>query len=146
MSKTGLRQSEHNMAVDFMKMVRLYECDYPELRYIAAWPNGGERSGKAASKIKAEGGRPGPLDYLCPIEKNNFNGLAIELKTQTGVVSEEQRDWIAMLKKNNWSVSVARSSQQAWDIVRWYFDLPETPTIGDLKRNNWKLCNEKQQY
>lgn len=141
--KHGLTISEHNSAIEFFKMVRLYECDYPDLKFIAAWPNGGKRTSKEGSRIKAEGGRPGPLDYVCPIARNGLNGLAIELKTLTGTVSPEQKEWITMFERNNWSVSVARSSQQAWDIVRWYFGIPMTPTISDMKRNNWKLSHDK---
>jgi hypothetical protein len=46
--------------------------------------------------------------------------LAIEVKTDTGVVSPEQRDFIALVRRHGGIAGVARSVADAKDIVNGY--------------------------
>lgn len=46
--------------------------------------------------------------------------LAIEVKTATGIVSQEQKDFIALVRKNQGLAGVARSVADAEDIARGF--------------------------
>ena len=72
--------SEHTEAVVFMRAVRGAEAQWPELRWLFAVPNGGWRAKRTAAAMKAEGAKPGVPDYLLPVARGGFSGLAIELK------------------------------------------------------------------
>src|SRR5690606_5168813 len=85
-----------------------------------AVPNGGWRAKRTAAAMKAEGAKPGVPDYLLPVPRGEHVGLAIELKTATGRVRPEQREWLHHLEASGWLTVVARGWEQAWDVVRDY--------------------------
>lgn len=111
---------EHVEAVNFMRAVRLAEARTPELRWLFAVPNGGDRNVIVAAKMKAEGVKPGVPDYLFPVKRGGFNGLAIELKSMTGTASREQKEWIEALRAQGWRAEVCRGWACAWDVLRDY--------------------------
>ena len=113
-----LQPSEHVEAVRLVQVVRLHEARFPILRLLFAVPNGGHRNKVAASKLKAEGVKPGVPDYLLPVRSGEFAGLAIELKTRTGCASREQKQWIADLRAQGWRAEVCRGWEQAWAVLR----------------------------
>src|SRR5690606_40216997 len=104
--------AEHVEAVMFMRAVRGAEADWPELRWLFAVPNGGWRAKRTAAAMKAEGAQAGVPDYLLPLARGGYAGLAIELKTATGRVSPEQRAWLAHLAAQGWQAVVARGWEQ----------------------------------
>lgn len=124
---------EHAEAVALMQRVRLHEARWPQLRWLAAVPNGGWR-GKprklrnatlpptAASKAKAEGVRPGVPDYLWPQRSAPYIGLALELKAKGGRVDPSQREWLAHLEAQGWKCVVAYGADEAWAAIREYCD------------------------
>lgn len=111
---------EHVEAVNFMRAVRLAEGHTPELRLLFAVPNGGFRSKRTAGRMWAEGQRAGVPDYLFPVARGGFRGLAIELKSMTGTASREQKEWIEALRAQGWRAEVCRGWACAWDVVRDY--------------------------
>jgi len=115
--------SEHVEAVMFMRAVRGALGDWPELRWLFAVPNGGWRAKRTAAAMKAEGVKPGVPDYLLPVGRGGYVGLAIELKTATGRPRPEQRAWLAHLEGQGWHAVIARGWEQAWDAVRDYMAL-----------------------
>lgn len=119
--------TEHAEAAMLMRAVRGAVDVWPELRWFAAVPNGGHRSKRAAVAMKAEGVNPGVPDYLMPVQRGGYVGLAIELKTDKGRVSPDQRDWLAHLQEQGWQAVVARGWEEAWGVVRDYMaaDGPE---------------------
>jgi hypothetical protein len=112
--------TEHAEAAMFMRAVRDAEADWPELRWLFAVPNGGKRSRKTAADLKAEGVKPGVPDYLLPVPRGGAVGLALELKTATGRVRPEQREWLAHLEAAGWQVAVVRGWEAAWAVTRDY--------------------------
>lgn len=119
-SSIARARTEHVEAVTLIRVVRMHENRWPELRLLFAVPNGGARNAIVAKKLKAEGVRPGVPDYLLPVARAGFHGLALELKTLTGYASREQRDWIASLRREGWRAEVCRGWSAAWDVLREY--------------------------
>ena len=115
-------RTEHVEAVHLMRVVKLHESKFPELRLLFAVPNGGQRNKIVAGKMKAEGVKPGVPDYLLPVPMGGHAGLAIELKTATGYASKEQKQWIADLRAHGWRAEVCRGWEQAWNVVREYLE------------------------
>lgn len=125
--------SEHVEAVMFMRAVRGAMGDWPELRWLFAVPNGGWRAKRTAAAMKAEGAQAGVPDYLLPLARGGYAGLAIELKTATGRVRPEQRAWLAHLEGQGWQVAVARGWEQAWDVARDYMALEPRQTAQEAR-------------
>jgi hypothetical protein len=112
---------EHHEAVMLMRAVRGAEPTWPELRFFAAIPNGGWRSKRVAAQLKAEGVRKGVPDYLFPIPRGGYTGLAIELKrVKEGRTSPEQREWLDALSAAGWHTAVARGWEQAFAVLKDY--------------------------
>lgn len=99
----------------------------PALRWMFHCPNGGKRDAITGGQMRALGVKPGVPDLLMPIAHGPYAGLAIEMKSSTGTATTEQRDWMAELVENNWSVSLCRSADEARAVVMTYFqlELPE---------------------
>jgi hypothetical protein len=103
-----------------MQIVGLHRGKYPEAGLLFAVPNGGERNTIVGARMKAEGVKRGVPDYVLPVARGGFHGLAIELKAKGGRVSPEQRQWLDALRAQGWAAYVAWGADQAWDIVRKY--------------------------
>lgn len=114
------KRTEHAEAVTLMKAVRYAEGKHPELRLLFAVPNGGDRHPAVAAKMKAEGVKAGVPDYLLPVARGGFHGLAIELKTATGSASREQKGWLADLRAQGYRAEVCKGWQQAFDTLTDY--------------------------
>ena len=67
-----------------------------------------------AAMMKAEGLRAGVPDIMFPWANNTHNGLAIEFKSHTGRLSDEQKDYLALLDQHHWKTCVLRDAEQAW--------------------------------
>jgi hypothetical protein len=61
----------------------------PALGLLFAIPNGGARSLRTASRLKAEGVVPGIPDLCLPVARRGFHGLWIELKRDHASPSAE---------------------------------------------------------
>lgn len=137
--------TEHVEAVMFMRAVAGALDTWPELEWLFHVPNGGARARKTAGALKAEGVKPGVPDYLLPVGRGGYVGLALELKTAKGRVSPEQCEWLAHLAAQGWQAVVARGWEQAWDVVRDYMALeprqttqearPSVPGVSTLQRD-----------
>jgi hypothetical protein len=115
---------EHAEAVAFMRWVKLNEAAHPELRWLHAIPNGGDRNVIVAAKMKAEGVRKGVLDYAWPVRSGRFAGMIIELKrVGIGKVSHEQREWMDHYEGQGWNVRVCYGADEAIDAVKAYLSV-----------------------
>lgn len=104
-------------------------------------PNGGARSVIAGQFMKMEGARKGVCDLMLAVPKGNNkpplpwrisydlgenpgrplpHALFLELKTETGVLSAEQKTYHAILREQNYKVEVARSLDEAKKIISEY--------------------------
>lgn len=101
--------SEHDEQRNF---VRWFKLAYPGVR-IMAIPNGGARNIATAARLKAEGVVSGVPDLFVPAWH-----LWIEMKkVRGGVVSENQKDWIAYLEGVGYSAIVCRGAVHAIEMV-----------------------------
>ena len=96
-------------------------CKYLDLKRILYChvPNGGGRSKIEAAIMKGLGVKAGVPDLLIfdrPIP--GIAGCAIEMKSATGRVSPQQKEWLDALEKRGWLVCVARSAGEAIAFLR----------------------------
>lgn len=106
---------------------------YPELYWLFAVPNGGERPKSVAAAMKAEGAKDGVSDIFLPIKRGPWSGLWIELKRparpdlnhKEGVVSKEQKKWIDHFKSQDYGAMVCIGWEQARDNIVAYLEYKE---------------------
>ena len=68
------------------------------------------------------GMRKGVPDLVLPIPMRGFHGLYIEMKTEKGRLSLEQKRWIDALKTFGYCTEVARGWEEARDLLSWYME------------------------
>ena len=99
--------------------------EYCELRGIPVVhiPNEGERSVTYGALLKRMGMKRGFPDLFFPIARRGFHGLFIEMKTDKGKLSEDQRKWLTELSKEGYLCRVCRSLEAVIDILSQYYSL-----------------------
>lgn len=90
--------------------VRWFRLVYPNIgKLLFAVPNGGSRNKIEAAIMKAEGITAGVSDLILLYGNGKYNSLCIEMKTETGRLSENQKTWLKLASKNGSKCIVCRS-------------------------------------
>jgi hypothetical protein len=87
---------------------------------LFAIPNGGLRNLSVATKLKAEGVKKGVPDMFLPLANETYHGLFIELKTETGRASKEQKEMIDKLNANGYRAVVCFGYKSAIEEIKNY--------------------------
>lgn len=110
--------SEHLLQTKVVQYVRTF---YPEV-LICSIPNGAGTTAKNRLQLYAEGLLPGMPDLFIAEPRKGFNGLFIEMKTDTGTESPAQKRIRNRLEDNNYLCYVARSDITAINIIEAYLE------------------------
>jgi hypothetical protein len=98
---------------------------------------GGSRHPAEAKKLRQMGVRQGIPDLLLPHAMPDASGgaswgLALELKSPSGRLRDEQRWWLRRLLEQGWAVAVAYGFDEARYIIERYLDGDHEPQGLDL--------------
>lgn len=101
---------------------------WPELEFMYAVPNGGQRNIMTAARMKAEGVRKGVPDICLPArrltnQRSYLSGLYVEMKIGTNKLSEEQAKFKKFLENQGYFHAICFTFEQARDVVLWYLNL-----------------------
>ena len=112
---------EHDIQV---AIVGLLESIEPTPLYSATV--GGVRLAmNTAKKMKEAGYSKGVPDMLVYEPRGMYAGLAIEVKTEKGRASEEQKAWVRNLNDRGWRAEICKGFEECADVICEYFDLYE---------------------
>lgn len=91
---------------------------------LFAVPNGAHLASGyiGASRLKAEGMRPGALDLVLAVPRDQFHGLFLEMKYGRNKPSEDQDAFIAYLLGAGYHASVQWSADSAIAAIKEYLD------------------------
>ena len=113
--------TEHAEQCALMDWAQMAYGKHPELRWLYAIPNGGFRAMSIAVKLKAEGAKAGVCDLFLPVSRGGHHGLYIEMKrTKGGVLSADQKDFIAFVQAQGYRADVCKGWVQAKDVLLDY--------------------------
>lgn len=118
------RDLEHQEAVALMEWKRTQLANHPDLKFLYAIPNGGDRNPIVAARIAAEGTVAGVSDYHLPVARGGHIGLYLELKEPKGRPSQDQLDWLDAVRSKGHAGVVAYGWVQAAAFLLWYLELP----------------------
>lgn len=93
---------------------------YPNALYCAS-AGGMFTSMKQAIKMKATGYVKGFPDLQICEPNGKYFGLFIEVKTEKGVVSKEQKEWIKQLNKRGYYATYVKGFDEAIKVIDGYF-------------------------
>ena len=88
-------------------------------------PNGGTRDAIEGRHLKQQGVKPGVPDLCLPVPRGLYHALYIEMKTETGRLTPEQKYWGEQLKAQGNMWEVCHGWQSAVRVLEWYLSLPE---------------------
>ncbi len=114
-AKAGTEHS-HQVAL----FVWAQQSGIPELKWMFAIPNGGQRTAVAGARLKAEGVKAGVPDIFLPIYRRTWSGLWIELKKPKGVVSDDQNIWLDFLATQEYCTRVCWGWEEARNALLEY--------------------------
>ncbi|WP_151812561.1 VRR-NUC domain-containing protein [Acinetobacter bereziniae] len=118
------KPQETDLQKDLIKTLKLIRYKGRSLRdFVYAVPNGGYRTKRNASTLKAEGLTAGIPDLHCFVAVHPYHSLYIEMKTETGDLTESQESMIPMLRQEGHKVVICRSTQSALDELFKYLGI-----------------------
>lgn len=88
-------------------------------KLLFAVPNGGSRSKIEAAIMQGEGVTPGVSDLILLVARNGYNGLCIEMKTESqgSQQSDNQKAWQVLVEAQGYKYIVCRTLEQfMWEI------------------------------
>lgn len=115
-----MKQHEHYEQCAVFEWAAYHEREYPELKYLFAVPNGGQRNVIVASKLKAEGVKRGVPDIWLPVARVGYHGLVIELKADKGRKTPEQEAWLTFLWLQGYLAGCVWGADAAIGIIEGY--------------------------
>jgi len=112
-------------------VVRWFVAQYPRLwRHLQASQNGAVLSGNAAQRaiqvrrLKAMGMVVGQADLFLALPRVNSHGLYIEMKSEVGKISPEQREFLDDMSSQGYITMVANGADQAINAIKFYMKSP----------------------
>lgn len=116
--------SEHSHQVALFMWASQNREKYPELEWMFAVPNGGERNQIVAARMKAEGVRSGVSDVMLPTARCGYHGMFIELKAPGKLKgeSEKQKKFGAHVKEQGYYYACLDNWEHARDLLSNYLD------------------------
>jgi hypothetical protein len=136
--KEMIGNSEHVEQVNFFYWAWVNRAKHPALELMFAIPNGGHRHIAVARKLKAEGVKAGVPDIflpwpvqgsMCP-HGSGAHGFFLEMKSDKGKATLEQKEWITKLRNAGYVADVFRGFEEAAEATCNYLGIdPKTTGI-----------------
>jgi hypothetical protein len=83
-------------------------------------PNEGKRTSRYGKSLKEMGMRPGVADLFIAMPRKGYNGAWIELKSENGVLSDSQMEFLDDMRNQNYLTSTCHSIDEAIKTISWY--------------------------
>ena len=129
------RELERPHQVALIKWVRSVKQTYPVLKLLYAVPNGGDRNLRVARKLKAEGVLSGVADLCLPAARRGYHGLYLEMKSEEGVATEEQKEFLRDVSGEGYCAVIAQGVDEAKATLKWYLGITDHLPPSVLKTN-----------
>ena len=116
------RDAEHWLQV---RLFYTFEMDFPnEYPFIFAIPNGGHRTPKAARMMRYEGQKKGTPDVFIPLPRGIYHGMFLEVKTEKGSATKEQKEKVEMYRNQGYYCVIAKGYEACMAHFLAYLKLP----------------------
>lgn len=101
--------------------VNWFRLAFPRYRsHLISIPNSGASTASRGAVLKKEGLMPGASDLFLFVPRRGFCGLAIEMKTPSGVLASHQLDWGVGLIDEGYLYEVCRDFNSFRSLINLY--------------------------
>lgn len=135
----AIAPTEHQEQVTVVQWAMSQRAVLPQAALLFAIPNGGDRPkvtkvgrdsaivrfSPEALRLKLSGVQPGVPDLMLPVPRGKWHGLFIEMKSRSGKVRAEQREWLRILRRHGYGAIICRGADAAIEAIRGYLVDPE---------------------
>jgi hypothetical protein len=108
-------------------------------RWFHSIPNGENRDTVTAARLKATGVKSGVADTFLPEPCGAYHGLYVELKTPTGRLSENQKEFIAAMRARGYCVVVLDTLEAFQTLIPDYLALAPGAHLPVHHFQRWPL-------
>jgi hypothetical protein len=115
-----MNHSESDNQIALFEWAKMCERHVPQLKLLHSIPNGGKREVKTAVWLKKEGQKSGVPDIFLPVPRQGKHGLYIEMKSEKGNLTDNQRWWRDKLIEQGYRFDLCRSWEHAKDSILNY--------------------------
>jgi hypothetical protein len=112
-----MKTTEYQEQKALIQWANLHLKKYPCLEYLHASLNGIHTTPSQAMMAKMSGLKSGVPDLFLPVKTKEFSGLFIEMKSAKGVLSPNQKKFLAYLSSQNFKCVVAYSAKEAAESI-----------------------------
>jgi VRR-NUC domain len=118
-----VKKMKHQESIEQQALIKWADLYYVESikstlkKHLFAVPNGGKRNLIEAARLKKEGVRSGVPDIFLALPNTQSHGLFIELKSKTGRLTKEQKDYLELLQKSGYCAQVCFGWEQAKAVI-----------------------------
>lgn len=118
--KTSKKAMKKRMTEDSLQIAVARLLDHTGLHWFHC-PNGGKRNILVAAKLKRMGTKAGVPDVMIVTPTIGHCGVAIELKSDSGRLTDTQKQWREALTSCGWAYYTARSVDEVIEICKTHY-------------------------
>ena len=120
----GLSENQHQMFVIKWSQQAAIHSKWPELKLLFHIPNERHCTPQQGKNLQRMGVKRGVPDLCLPVPRGAYHGLFIEMKTETGTATGDQKWWGDQLKDQGYMWAVCNGWESAVRLLEAYLSLP----------------------
>ena len=119
-----MNENQHQALVVKWSQQAAIRSKWPELKLLFHIPNERICSVQQGANLKRMGVKRGVPDLCLPVARGVYHGLFIEMKTESGTATSDQKWWGDQLKEQGYMWAVCKGWESAVKLLEIYLNLP----------------------
>jgi len=119
-----MNENQHQALVVKWSQQEAIRSKWPELKLLFHIPNERICSVQQGANLKRMGVKRGVPDLCLPVARGAYHGLFIEMKTESGTATSDQKWWGDQLKEQGYMWAVCKGWESAVKLLEIYLNLP----------------------
>ena len=120
---TALAEAQHQAMVLKWTQQATIRAKWPELSLLFHVPNERHCTPQQGKNLQRMGVKRGVPDLCLPVPRGQYNGLFIEMKTESGRTTDDQEWWGERLLAQGYMWEVCHGWESAVRVLEWYMSL-----------------------
>ena len=122
---TALAEAQHQAMVLKWTQQATIRAKWPELSLLFHVPNERHCTPQQGKNLQRMGVKRGVPDLCLPVPRGQYNGLFIEMKTESGRTTDDQEWWGERLLAQGYMWEVCHGWESAVRVLEWYMTLKD---------------------
>lgn len=121
----SISEAQHQTMVLKWTQQPSIRAKWPELSLLFHVPNERHCTPQQGKALQRMGVKRGVPDLCLPVPKGQYNGLFIEMKTESGRTTDDQEWWGERLLAQGYMWEVCHGWESAVRVLEWYMTLKD---------------------